>query len=73
MTYRQVLKVTENTLIITLPLAFKDKQVVVTIDEMAGVQNDKFSLMKLASQDPLFLADLNEVNDDFKHIDHETL
>jgi hypothetical protein len=73
MTYRQTYKVTDNTLVITLPLAFKDKQVVVTIDDMAGGQKDKWSLMKQAAQDPLYLADLNEVNDDFKNIDHETL
>lgn len=73
MTYRQVYKVTDNTLVITLPYGFKDKQVVVTIDDMAGGIKDKMTLMKQAAQDPLYLADLNEVNEDFKNIDHETL
>jgi len=73
MTYRQVYKVTEDRLTITIPPAFKDKQVTVTIDDMANGQKDKLSLMKQAARDPLYLADLNEVNDDFKNIDHETL
>ncbi len=73
MTYRQTYKVTDSTLVITLPPGFKDKQVVVTVDDMPPGQKDKLSLMKQASQDPLFLADLNEVNDDFNSIDHETL
>jgi hypothetical protein len=66
MTYKQTYTVTDNTLVITLPLAFKDKQVVVTIGFGCG-QRDKLSLMKQASLDPLYLADMNEVNDDFKN------
>ena len=31
------------------------------------------AMMKLAAKDPLFLADLKEVNDDFEGIEHETL
>ena len=69
MTYRQTYKVTDNTLVITLPLAFKDKQVVVTIDDMGVERKDKLSLMKQASIDPLYLADLNEVNNDFSNIE----
>lgn len=69
MTYRQTYKVTDNTLVITLPFAFRDKQVVVTIDDMGVERNDKLSLMKQASLDPLYLADMNEVNEDFKKAD----
>lgn len=66
-------KVTDNKLVITLPPGFKDKEVVVTIDDMPNGQKDKLLLMRQAAQDPLYLADLNEVNDDFKTIDHETI
>lgn len=65
MTYRQVYKVTDNTLVITLPLGFKDRQVTVTIDDMLSAQKDKLALMQQAVQDPLYMADLNEVNEDF--------
>jgi len=73
MTYRQTIRVTDNTLVIKLPYEFKDKQVVVTVDDMGSSQKDKLSLMQQAAQDPMYLADLNDVNDDFKNIDHETL
>ena len=73
MVYRKVYKVTNGSLNITIPPAFKDKQVVVTIDDAPVSQKDKLSLMEKAANDPLYLADLNEVNDDFKGIDHETL
>jgi hypothetical protein len=73
MTYRQTVKVTDGTVVIKLPYEFKDKQVVVIVDDMAGVQKDKLSLMQDAARDPMYLADLNDVNDDFKNIDHETL
>jgi hypothetical protein len=73
MTYQQTIKVTDNTLIIKLPYEFKDKQVVVTVDDMASGQRDKILLMREAVKDPMYIADLNDVNDDFKNIDHETL
>jgi hypothetical protein len=73
MVYRQVYKVIDNRVVVTLPAAFKDKQVVVTVDDIPASQSDKLALMKQAAHDSLFLAGLNEVNDDFKNIDHETL
>ena len=77
MTYRQLYKITDTTLVITLPLAFKNKQVLITIDDKvtprASGGKDKIALMKLAAKDPLYLSDLKEVNDDFEGIEHETL
>jgi len=73
MTYRQVYRVTDNTVIITLPAGFKNKQVVITVDDVAADNNDKLSLMRKASKDPMYLSDMKEVNDDFGPIDHETL
>jgi hypothetical protein len=73
MTYSQFYKVTDSKLVITLPPEFKDKRVLVTIDDKAATEKDKMTLMKLAANDPLFLSDLKEVNDDFEGIEHETL
>jgi hypothetical protein len=34
---------------------------------------EKIELMKQASNDPLFLADMNEINEDFGFVDHENI
>ena len=73
MTYSQLYKATDANLVITLPPAFRNKQVLVTIDDKATATDDKMAMMKPAAKDPLFLADLKEVNDDFEGIEHETL
>ena len=65
-TLTKVYKVTDNQLIITLPVGFKDKQVLVTIDDKPSLNEDKISMMKLAAKDPLYLSGLQEVNDDFE-------
>jgi hypothetical protein len=70
MTLTKLYKVTDNQLIITLPIGFKDKQVLVTIDDKPSLNKDKISMMKLAAKDPLYLSDLQEVNDDFEGIEH---
>ncbi len=72
MTHSLLYKVTDTQLTITIPSAFKNKQVRVTIDDKI-VENDKIALMKLAAKDPLFLSDMKEVNDDFEGIEHETI
>ena len=72
MTHIQLYKVTDTQLVITLPPAFKNKQVRVTIDDKIA-DNDKLAMMKLAAKDPLFLSDMKEVNDDFEGIEHETI
>jgi len=40
-------------------------------DDNASSKNNKIKLMKQASSDPLFLADLKEINEDFTAIDNE--
>ena len=73
MTYSQLYKVTDTQLVITLPAGFKNKQVLVTIEDKPLICNDKIALMKLAAKDPLFLSDLKDVTDDFEGIEHETI
>jgi hypothetical protein len=73
MTYSQLYKVSDTKLVITIPPGFKNKQVLVTIADIKSVEHDKKALMKQAATDPLYLADLKEVNADFEAIEHETL
>jgi hypothetical protein len=73
MTYQHHFKVSDNSLVITLPNGFENKQVLVTVTDAEGIESDKIALMKLAANDPLYLADLKEVNDDFEGIEQETL
>lgn len=73
MTYKQVYKVNDTKIVITLPAAFKDKQVFITVDDKDNTEQDKLILMRQAAIDPLYLCDLNEVNDDFEGIEQEAL
>jgi len=74
MTYRQVCNVNNNQVIITLPADFKGKkQVTVVVDDLVDAKIQKLAILKNASEDPLFLADIAEVQHDFDSIDNETL
>jgi hypothetical protein len=74
MTLRRVYEVKNNRLIINLPDNFKDKKkVLVTVDDAVDTKAEKISLMESAASDPLFMADIKEINDDFGGIEHETL
>lgn len=41
--------------------------------EGTSSKEDNIKLMKQASSDPLFLADLKEINEDFSAIDNESI
>ena len=74
MTYRQVCNVNNNQVIITLPADFKGKkQVTVVVDDLVDAKIQKLAMLKNASEDPLFLADIAEIQHDFDSIDNETL
>jgi hypothetical protein len=74
MTYRKVYSVENNKVIINLPDDFKGKkQVLIVVDDLADTKAQKLELMQLAAKDPLFLADIKEIQDDFDSIDHENL
>ena len=73
MTHSRLYKVTDTKLIIELPVGFRNKEVMVTIDDHPAKEDGKLALMKLAATDPLFLLDLKEVNDDFEGIEHDLL
>jgi hypothetical protein len=74
MTIRQICNITNNQLIINLPTTFTDKKsVLVIVDDSVDEYAEKMLLLKKASTDPLFIADLKQVNDDFGYLDFETL
>ena len=74
MTYRQVCKVNDNKIVITLPENFKGmKEVVVLVDDAVNSKSQKLELLKKASTDVLFLSDIEEIHKDFGSIEHETL
>ena len=66
MTLRKIVDIINNQLILTLPESFKGKQkVLVIVDDNLEIKSDKMLLLKLAATDPLFLADIEEVKNDF--------
>ena len=74
MTLKQVCNIHNNQLTINLPENFYGKtKVMVIVEDIKDDVLDKDLLMKKAATDLLFFKDINEINDDFKFIDHETL
>jgi hypothetical protein len=74
MTHKQVCKVTNNQVVINLPPNFVNKQqVIVVIEDVFDTKAQKLEQLKAALNDPLFLADIKEVQNDFDAVDHETL
>ncbi len=74
MTFKQVCKISNNQVIITLPPDFSNKKLVtVLIDDLVDTKNQKLEQLKEALNDPLFLADVKEVHNDFDSIDYENL
>jgi len=47
--------------------------VTVLVNDQVDSKSKKLELLKSASLDPLFLADINEIHDDFDAIDAESL
>jgi hypothetical protein len=73
MTLRQIYTVKNNRLTINLPVSMKNrKRVLVTVEDVVGGHDEKLLMMAMAVKDPLYLADLEEVNDDFKDIESES-
>jgi len=74
MVVRQICEVKNNQLSISLPVDFKDKKkVLVIVDDAPLLQAKKQLLMKKAALDPLFLADIKEISDDFNAIENGNL
>jgi hypothetical protein len=74
MTFKQVCKVSNNQIIVNLPPDFVNiKQVTVVIDDVIDTKVQKLEQLKAALNDPLFLLDVKEIQNDFDAIDHENL
>ena len=74
MTYKIICPVKNNQVTITLPPHFNDKKhVTVYVDDQVDSKSQKLETLKMAQNDPLFLADIKEVQQDFNSIDHETI
>ena len=74
MTCKIICPVKDNKVIVTLPPDFiNKKRVTVYVDDQIDAKFQKLEFMKVASNDPLFLADIKETQHDFDSIDHETL
>ena len=62
----------KNQILINLPDSFKrKKRILVVIDDSVDTKSDKMDLMKIASKDPLFLADIVSISKDFRNVDTE--
>lgn len=64
----------DNRLVILLPDRFKSKKrVKVIIEDVDETRQDRIEMLKKASEDPLFLSDINEIISDFDDSDNESL
>ena len=74
MTYKIICPVKNNQVIVTLPWDFKDKELVtIYVDDEVDTKSRNLETLKMALNDPLFLADIKEIQQDFDSIDHETI
>jgi hypothetical protein len=74
MTYKQVCSVDNNQVVVKLPANFgNNKQVTVLIDDQVDSRDQKLTQLKDALNDPLFIADISEINKDFDSIDNEAI
>jgi len=74
MTLRIICEVKNNQVSLTLPADFShDGKVTVIVDDQIDNKIKKMDLLKAASIDPIFLADIKEIQDDFDIIDSDSL
>jgi hypothetical protein len=73
MTYRTTGRVKGNRVVIALPPYFlENKEVTIIVDDALDVRSEKMNLLRKAAQDPMFLADIREIQEDFEDIDPDT-
>lgn len=74
MTITRICEIQGNQLIIQLPAHFTNKkEVLVIVNDSFDERAAKLALLREAVNDPLFLADIAEVQADFENIDDEGL
>ncbi len=75
MIVKQIYNTNNKTqLMINLPDTFRQKRrILVVLDDSIDIKTEKLDLLKNASTDPLFLADIDSVSRDFRNVDSELL
>jgi hypothetical protein len=73
MTWKRIVDVHDQQIVIDLPADFKQKKVLVVVEDISESRAAKLARLKQAASDPLFLADVEEVRSDFKTVDGEAL
>ena len=75
MTFERTYEINDNNqLIIRLPDKFRSKRRVrVIIEDIDDDKKSKLESIKKAAKDPLFLSDVQEIQEDFQYTDKETL
>jgi hypothetical protein len=70
MTLTKIFNVENNQVIINLPDNFKGKtQLSITMEDLDELKLKKLNAMQLAKNDPLFLEDILDIQNDFKAVD----
>jgi len=69
----QVYEVSNNQIVILLPDSFKNQKSVRVTLENTMSRKEKLSLLRSASKDPMFLADVQSVQSDFEGVEFENL
>ena len=67
------MQVDNQRITLDLPASFRSKRVTVVVEDIADERAAKLNLMREASTDLLYLADMQEVQADFQAIDGESL
>ncbi|GAB3748122.1 hypothetical protein [Spirosoma pomorum] len=73
MTWKRIVDVHDQQIVINLPADFRQKKVLVVVEDIGESKAEKITRLKQASSDPLFLADIEEIRADFKAVDGEGL
>lgn len=64
----------KKQIVVHLPENFrKKKNVLVVLDDSVDSYEEKMELMKMAKDDPLFQADIEEISNDFDESDREAI
>jgi len=70
----EVYQVEDNKITINLPDIFRNrKKLRITVNDVTDSKISKINALKKAAKDPLFLADIIEINNDFSAIEYENL
>ncbi len=74
MTFEKTYELKSNELTIKLPKKFKSiKRVRVIVEELESEREIKLKLLRKATADSLFSADIEEIKEDFSFSDHEAI